>query len=68
MMTREEELKRLYEDRDMNETDLELYNEELKALDEESEEYDDLCNEISALENEIMYQTACIISIEGGYE
>lgn len=67
-MNREEELQRLYDDRDMLETDVDLLNEELKQYDEDSDDYENLVNEITHMENEAIYLTACIDSIEGGFE
>jgi hypothetical protein len=67
------ELERLKEDRDILETDIELMNEDLKVLEangfeDGDTEWDILFDEITAAENEAMYLTACIDSIEQGYE
>ena len=55
MMTRQEELRRAIEDRDMLETDIDLMNDELRYLDEESEKFEDLESEINNMQNQVYY-------------
>lgn len=71
-MTDQEELARLYEDRDMLEIDIDMMNEEMRQMefngtDEEDEYYSGLQSEVNAMENEVMYLTACIESLEAGH-
>jgi len=69
-MTKDEELKKLIEDRYDAEADLEhLYQEmgDLEAADpdyEESDEWNALHHEMNEQENNISYLTACIDSFE----
>ena len=71
------ELERLIEDRNDAEADLEHLYEELSAIErefpdpevhEEMDEWNSLFREVSEQENHVSYLTACIDSIEGGYE
>ena len=63
-MTKEEELKRMYEDRDMLEIDIDDMNEELKSVEPNSDREDYLYSEINSMENEVTYITVCIQELE----
>ena len=65
-MTREQELSRLYEDRNMLELDIDLLDEELKYMEEDSEEWNATYTEVTHMMNEVRYMTACIESLEEG--
>jgi hypothetical protein len=63
-MTKEQELKRLYEDRDMLEIDIDDMNQELKSVEPDSEREDYLYSEINSMENEVAYINVCIQDLE----
>lgn len=67
MMTREEELERAIEDRNMAEDDIDSLNHEVMVLEhqypsdfESLDEWNSLDKEITSLSNEVMYLTSCI--------
>lgn len=70
-MTKEEELRRTIEDRDVAESDAELIGQEMADLErafpdsyEELDDWNALHHEHNALENEAMYLTRCIEELE----
>jgi hypothetical protein len=71
MMTKEEELARCIEDRDIAENDAILLGEEMRQFEiahpddfEEHDEWNSLHDEINALDSEASYLTACIEDLE----
>lgn len=69
------ELERLKEDRDQSECEMEHIDTEMRQFEidhpedfEDHEDYERLVDEHNELTNWVAYLTACIESIEGGYE
>lgn len=68
MLTREENLARAIEDRDILETDIMLMEDEMSGLSEEDEQYDYLDAELHGMQNEVMYLNSVISSYEAGHD